>query len=308
MKSAIVNGATGTIGVALVKLLIEKGITPWAICRPGSPRINDLPDEARVIECDLRNIASIQKQITERVDVFFHLAWMGTIGSNRNNAEMQTENIQGAIIAAKTVKKLGCEVFVGVGSQAEYGRIEGIVTSDTPCNPCNGYGIAKLCAGQMSRLVCNQLGIRHEWARVLSAYGPNDNPLSVIPTIIAKLLMREKPLLTKGEQKWDFCFSGDIAEALFCMAVSGKDGAVYPVGSGKIRRLSEYFQIIRDKIDPTLPLGIGELPYPDNQVMYLQADLTPLTNDTGFTPKTSFEEGIQITIDSYRDKLTSSHG
>ncbi len=303
IRSAVVNGPLGTVGMALVRNLIDKGIRTWAICYPGDPRISNLPEKAEIVEMDMRQIEKLPEMIHEKVDAFFHLAWMGTIGPGRNDAEIQTENIRCAIAAAKAAQNLGCRVFAGVGSQAEHGRIEGLVKADSPCNPLNGYGIAKLCAGQMTRLTCGQLGLDHVWARILSAYGPGDGPLSVIPTILDKLLKGEKPSLTKGEQLWDFCFSGDVAEALYRMAEYGKDGKIYPIGSGKVRPLKEYFEITRDAVNPELPLGIGELEYNPYQVMHLQADLTPLQEDTGFEPRTSFEEGIRITLEAYKSQI-----
>lgn len=215
---------------------------------------------------------------------------------------MQTENIRCAVLASQTAAAMHAMVFVGVGSQAEHGRVSGLVTQETPCHPVTGYGIAKLCAGQMTRLACKRLGIRHVWARILSAYGPGDGPLSVMPTIINKLLSGEIPALTAGEQLWDFCYADDVGEALTAMAEQGHDGAVYPIGSGGVRPLKEYFEIVRDAIDPSLALGIGQLTYPSNQVMHLQADISALTAETGWMPKVSFEEGIRKTIDSFRAK------
>ena len=96
-----------------------------------------------------------------------------------------------------------------------------------------------------------------------------------------------------------FVYPG-IPEALARMAAWGKNGHIYPVGSGRTRPLREYFEIARDEIDPALPLGIGELPYPMGQVMHLQADLGPLKEDTGFEPRFSFEEGIRETVRAFR--------
>ncbi len=303
IHSAVVNGPLGTVGLALVRCLLEKGIRTWAVCCPGDKRIKRLPEDTEIVECDMRRISDLKQTINDPIDAFFHLAWMDTIGPGRNDPQIQTENIRCAVDAAYTAKTLGCQVFVGVGSQAEYGRIEGKVTADAPCFPMNGYGIAKLCAGQMTRLACSQLSLRHVWARILSVYGPGDGPLSVIPTILDKLMKGEIPVLTKGEQQWDFCYSADAAEALYCMAASGRDGAIYPVGSGKTRSLREYFEIVRNAVDPALPLGLGKLPYPPGQVMHLQADLAPLRKDTGFEPRYSFEEGIWYTVEAYREQL-----
>ena len=215
IRRAVVNGPLGTVGMATVNNLLSRGIETLAVCFPGDPRIANLPSGAKVIELDMREIRRLPEIAGGGADAFFHLAWMGTIGPGRNDAAVQTENIRCAVEAARTAKELGCAVFIGVGSQAEHGRIEGLVRPDSPCCPNTGYGIAKLCAGQMTRLLCRQLGMRHVWARILSAYGPGDGPLSVIPTLLGRLLKKEKPALTRGEQLWDFCYSGDAAEALY---------------------------------------------------------------------------------------------
>ena len=296
IRTAVVNGALGSVGLALVDCLLKKGIKTYAVVYPGDARISLLPEGTVVIPCDMREISRLSELIAEPVDAFFHLAWMGTIGPGRDDMWLQTENIRCALEAAKVSAALGCRVYVGVGSQAEHGRVEGLVRQDTPCFPLTGYGMAKLCAGQMTRSVCRALGVRHVWARILSVYGPNDSPLSVTSVIIGKLLKGEKPALTAGEQLWDYLYAADAAEGLFGMAAAGRDGCVYPLGSGEARPLREYFEMMRDAVNPALPLGLGELPYAPNQVMRLQADIEPLRRDTGFEPETRFEDGIRETV------------
>lgn len=300
IRTAIVNGPLGTVGQALTRVLLAKGIQVYAVCYPGDRRITELPKEAKIIELDMREIDRLPELVDDHVDAFFHLAWMGSIGPGRDDALMQTENVRCAILAAQTAGAMHTEVFIGVGSQAEHGKVSGLITPDTPCQPVTGYGIAKLSASQMTRLVCKQLNIRHVWARILSAYGPGDGPLSVIPTILTRLLNGEVPALTAGEQLWDFCYADDVGEALIAMAERGHDGAIYPIGSGSVKPLKKYFEIARDAIDPALSLGIGQLSYPPNQVMHLQADISALTTDTGWTPQVPFEEGIRRTIAAFR--------
>lgn len=306
IATAVVNGSLGTIGIALVKRLLEQGKKVYAVAwPPEDPRRALLPKEAEVILCDMREIRTLTEKIPEPVDAFFHLAWMGPIGEGREDMLLQTENIRCAVEANQAACSLSAQVFVGVGSQAEYGRVEGLVKADLPCFPVSGYGMAKLCAGQMTRSVSRRLGMRHVWARVLSVFGAYDGPLTVISVILDKLLKGEKPSLTAGEQRWDYLYAEDAADALICMAEKGRDGAVYPVGSGQSRPLREYFEILRDAVDPTLPLGFGELPYPPNQIMHLQADLTPLAQDTGFTPRYTFEEAAKIVVQAFKERNRS---
>jgi nucleoside-diphosphate-sugar epimerase len=89
------------------------------------------------------------------------------------------------------------------------------------------------------------------------------------------------------------------------MAEAGRDGAIYPLGSGESRPLRDYFELLRDAVDPALELGLGELPYPPNQVMRLEADISGLTRDTGFVPAVSFEEGVRRVVEQYRQRLVN---
>ena len=109
-------------------------------------------------------------------------------------------------------------------------------------------------------------------------------------------LVVSSPDLTAGEQKWDYLYSADAADALYRMACHGRSGAVYPVGSGTARPLREYIETLRDAIDLALPLGLGKIPSGPQQVMFLQADITQLAADTGFAPRTAFADGIRATI------------
>lgn len=300
IQTAVVTGPTGAIGIALCEKLLRENVTVYAVCRPGSSRIKDLPKAAalHVVECDAKELATLpQKMEGVSVDAFFHFAWAHTIGQGRNDMPAQIENIQSTIDAVRAAKALGCQVFLGAGSQAEYGRVEGLLKSDTPAFPENGYGMAKLCAGQMSRVEAKTLDIDHVWVRILSVYGPHDGPMTMISGTIRKLLAGERPALTAGIQRWDYLYAGDAADAFYLAACHGRNGAVYPLGSGQAMPLKDYIIQMRDAIDPALPLGLGEVPYGPLQVMHLQADISALQADTGFAPKTPFAEGIRRTMD-----------
>lgn len=300
IQTAVVTGPTGAIGIALCEKLLRENVTVYAVCRPGSSRIKDLPKAAalHVVECDAKELATLpQKMEGVSVDAFFHFAWAHTIGQGRNDMPAQIENIQSTIDAVRAAKALGCQVFLGAGSQAEYGRVEGLLKSDTPAFPENGYGMAKLCAGQMSRVEAKALDIDHVWVRILSVYGPHDGPMTMISGTIRKLLAGERPALTAGIQRWDYLYAGDAADAFYLAACHGRNGAVYPLGSGQAMPLKDYIIQMRDAIDPALPLGLGEVPYGSLQVMHLQADISALQADTGFAPKTPFAEGIRRTMD-----------
>lgn len=299
IKSAVITGPTGVLGKALVKKLAEENVEVYVICHPGSKRNTLILKHPFIhkVECDMCEIRKLPELIGKKIEVFFHFAWLGTANhNNRMDMQMQTMNIAYTLDAVEAAKDLGCNVFVGAGSQAEYGRIDGVIHPDTRERPISGYGMAKLCAGQMTRTMCKTYGIRHVWPRVLSIYGPGDGENTLISTIVKSLLRGEKPSLTAGEQIWDYLYADDAADAFYKMALCGKDGAVYVLGSGQTKPLRTFMELIRDAVNPKLPLGIGERPYYVDQAMHIEADISNLTEDTGWKPHMSFEEGIKEVV------------
>lgn len=302
IKRAIITGPTGAVGASLIRELLANGTEVTAVCRPASLRLSAIPDDPRVtvVECALRDLLTLEGRLAPGYDAFYHFAWDGTYGESRQDLRRQTNNVLCTLDAVELARRLGCKVFVGAGSQSEFGHVDGVLHPDTPCDPDNGYGIAKLAAGRLSRLACSQAGIRHVWCRIVSLYGPYDGDYTMIMSAIRTLLDGGRPQFTKGDQVWDYIYSKDAARAFRLAAERGRDGAVYCFGTGQTRLLRDYICALRDAIDPALEVGIGERPYYPNQVMHLEADISNLTADTGFVPRYSFEEGIRETIEWVR--------
>lgn len=298
LKKAIITGTTGAVGISLIQELISRQIAVTAVCRPNSVRLEMLPAHplVNIVRCDVSALGRLAEQLPHDYDAFYHFAWDGTYGASRQDMRRQALNTLYTLDAVHLAASLGCSVFIGAGSQSEFGHVEGILHPDMPCRPDNGYGIAKLAAGRMSRIECQKLGLRHIWCRIVSLYGPYDGAHTMVRSTIRKLLAGERPQCTKGDQVWDYIYSKDAARAFRLAAERGRDGAVYCFGSGRTRLLREYIYAIRDAVDPALDIGIGEIDYYPNQVMHLEADISNLTADTGFVPQYSFEEGIRETV------------
>lgn len=297
--SIAITGATSSIGVALCEACIEKGISVIAIIQPGSTKRDTLPksDLLVVVESDIERYSELDTDNLS-ADALVHLAWKATNGAAlRDDVYAHQANIECCLQAVELASRLGCEVFIGAGSQAEYGRTDEILSEKTECHPETAYGMAKLCAGQMSRLLCKQKGIRHIWTRILSAYGPYCNLRTVISYTINELIHGREPELSDGRQTWNFIYTGDIAEAMIALAKDGKDERVYVIGSNDTRKLSEFLIETGNVIAPDVKLGLGRRPYNADAVMHLSCDISPLLEDTGYSPNTPFAVGIAKTAD-----------
>jgi nucleoside-diphosphate-sugar epimerase len=297
MTKIVVTGATSMLGSALIKCAMEQDIEILALVRKDSYRLENLP-KSRLIKLQYADLSDyIDLDISGKYDIFYHLAWDKTFGASRDDTDIQAKNIEYTLNAVQLAKRLGCSVFVGAGSQAEYGPVALPLKSDTPVNPQSGYGIAKYAAGRLSYLLCSQLGIRHNWVRIVSTYGPLDASHTLISYVINELISGRSPELTKCEQVWDYLYCDDAARAFWAIGIRGINGKIYPLGSGKPRKLSEYLESLRDIINPHGVLLFGAKHYYPYQPMYLCADISDITTDTGWEPEVSFEEGIRRLID-----------
>ena len=310
MKRAVITGCTGMLGLALIRKLLNEGYEVVAVVRPDSARSENIPEDDRItkVELALDEIDKLPSVLDlfdiSEAEMFFHFAWGGTSGVSRNDMDLQNKNIEAALKAVDAAHELGCKVFLGAGSQAEYGRVpEGTkLAGSTPCNPENGYGIAKYAAGKMTRIKAQSFGMKHIWVRILSTYGEFDGVHTMVMSLIRDFSEGKRAACTKGEQMWDYLYCDDAADAFFLAATKGVDGKVYPVGSGQVRPLADYIKDIRDVTAPSLDIGFGEVDYYPGQVMYLCADLTELQNDTGFAPKTEFKVGVEKTYAWYKER------
>lgn len=296
MNKIIVTGATGCVGSAIVRRALVHGMEVTCIVHEGSKRLSNLPQDSRVkiVECNLSNYSSLQ--IPGDYDAFIHMAWEKTFGTSRDDAEAQMRNIQFTLDACHLANRCGCKVFVGAGSQAEYGVQDVDLTPNLPVNPESGYGIAKYAAGKLSAMLCKSLGMRQNWVRILSVYGPNDGENTLISYVIRELKAGRSPELTKCEQIWDYLYADDAADAILAVTEKGIDGKKYPLGSGNGRRLSEYVEDIRKVVNPAIDAQFGVKEYYPHQPMHLVADISDLLGDTGWRPNVNFTSGIKKLI------------
>ena len=135
--------------------------------------------------------------------------------------------------------------------------------------------------------------------RLFSSYGPGDDPSWLIPSLILKLLADERPALTAGEQKWDYIYAADAAEAILQTAVSPNAEGIFNLGSGQARPLREIIETVRDLVRPGAPLGFGEVPYRPDQVMFLEANIDRLKRLADWSPRTLLAEGLRRTVVFY---------
>jgi nucleoside-diphosphate-sugar epimerase len=252
------------------------------------------------IEGDLCLPASLQREILAFApDTVFHLGWYGVGNQFRNSPAQIDHNLMPSINLLRLAQQAGCKTWIGLGSQAEYGPKNAAISEDAATCPTTIYGAVKLATGVLGARLAAEMGLRFVWLRVFSVYGPQENPQSLIPYLIRALCEGKRPSLTGCEQLWDYLYAEDAAAAIYCAATTPQTEGVYNLGSGFAGPLRAVVEKVRDTINPSLPLGIGEVPYRPDQVMHLEADISRLHRVTRWQPQTDLATGLEKTVAWY---------
>lgn len=307
MKRAIITGGTGFIGKQLLEVLFENDVEVLLLVR----------DKHRVCNVDNKKVSVIQynpERIEDvhipqhRYDVFYHLAWGGVSAEKKNDIDLQISNIANSVKAMRFAYYNNCCRFIGAGTVAEYVFCRDVMDVNDKQSPNDMYGASKTATHYFLDVISRNLGIAFIWAVLPSTYGEGRTSDNIVTYTIRSLLRNEKPQYGDLKQMWDFLYVKEVARALYLIGEKGKDYKTYGIGSGNYKPLKEYIEMIRDMINPTLPLGIGEIPEMSARTFSSCVNIDELTNDTGFIPEIHFEEGMKRTIEWYRMEYVRGTG
>lgn len=299
MKKAIITGANGFVGTAVCRELVEQGVEVIAIIRHPNEAISDIFDNERirVIYSDLSDFRNLAHLIPERdVDVLYHFAWVGSAGPLRGDPDVQIDNVKYTCDTVKACAELGCRKFVFASSIMEY-EIE--ATMDTEVKPGINtlYCSAKVAGDYMARTIAGSLGIDYIRAVISNIYGPGELSPRLINTSLRKMLNGEHCAFSAGEQLYDFIYISDAAKEFVEIGEKGTPNKAYYIGSLNPRPLKEFLLEMRDCVDSSIEMGLGELPFNGVSLTYKEFNVNAVKEDTGYVPKVSFREGINNTIE-----------
>lgn len=305
MKSIVISGGDGFIGSHLSQHLSTYGYDIYAIVFPGSEckeRLKNMPN-VHMVEGEMQDYRKLACSLPEKPLAFFHFAWAGVTPDLRNDFDYQMHNIELSTNAVRLASEIKAQKFIFPGSTMEYLYYGKPIDKDAIPSPSNAYAVAKISARYACSVLCKELRMSFVYTVISGIYSEDRNDNNVIYYTIDELLNNRKPSLTKLEQLWDYVHIDDVVRGLRLIAEKGKADAFYALGHGDNWPLSKYIYIIRDTINPDLPLGIGDIPYTNSDIMPCSCvNLEPIFQDTGYIPRISFDEGIARAISEIRKR------
>jgi UDP-glucose 4-epimerase len=316
-KKLLVVGGAGFVGSHLVDALVKHGAEKIVVVDNMFLGKTENLDEAIqkgnviVYKEDARYLTALENIIErEKPEAVYNLAvkclpygFIDPEGAFMTGVEI-AHNL------ANLLRKKKFERLLHFSSSEAYGTaVKERVPMDEnhPLDPNSPYGAGKAAADLLLLSYYKLFGLEISVIRPFNFYGERQNMeayAAVVPVTIWRILNGERPILEgDGLQSRDFTYVKDGAEiAVKMMDCDKAVGKVVNIGQGKEIDIKTVISMICDKLDYPFDKVERKPPRPSD-VRRLHADITLAKKMLGYSPKTSFNEGLELTIDWFRSKM-----
>jgi UDP-glucose 4-epimerase len=240
--------------------------------------------------------------LLEECDTVFHLAaepgvrssWGPRFESYQRNNVAATQHL---LEAAKLTPE---KRFVYASSSSIYGQAEALPTpEETVPRPFSPYGVTKLAAEHLCDAYHGNFGVETVSLRYFSVYGPRQRP-DMAFNIFCRAALEQRPLTLFGDggQTRDFTYVGDIVAATRAAAETpGIAGNAYNVGGGSRVSVNDAIELLERYAGRSLHVERSDVVRGD--VRDTGADTTRAERDLGFSPATSFADGLRAEFEFF---------
>ena len=319
----LVTGAGGMVGSHLVEMLHEQGDTVIGTYYKPTTDIREIPQNIKMIECDVRYPSSVEKIILDFMpDKIFHLAAQSypTVSWDRPYETIDT-NINGTIAVFEAVKKVrkaadkNYDPMVVVAcSSAEYGETLNKLSGDKvyvketePLLPLHPYGVSKVGQDLISFQYFMNDHIRCIRARIFNSTGTRktNDVTSDFKYRAVQALKTGNYELRVGNlnTKRAIMDQRDLNMALMLLSDKGVAGEVYNISSEHVYEMKEIFSIIDKKIGVALTPVVDQSLLRPTDEKIIVGDITKLKRDTGWKQSITIEQTITDMLEYWKTKV-----
>ncbi len=316
MGVSMVTGARGFVGAWLAKALVERGETVVSFDRrrvtekPAGIGMLGIEDELIQVEADLTDADDVARVLSDhRVETVFHLAAVPIVGTVEASPVRGFEaNVRGTWTVLQACREQDVKRVVVASSDKAYGAHETLpYREDFSLQPTAPYEASKAAADLIARSYWHSYGLPVAITRFANIYGGGDLNFSrLIPEAVSAAIQGRAPVLrSDGSPERDFLYVEDAASAYLVIADAlDRDdvrGEAFNAGGGRPYAVGEVVAMIARLAGTGVEPEIRGTGNPEGEIDRQYLDPTKLRETLGWTPAVGLEEGLQRTIDWYRE-------
>jgi len=302
MKKLLITGSSGFIGQHMM------------------PRLQD-KFEIYCLKNDLRDHTAVNKEVQSfNPDLVIHLAartevehsfyeqvefseinYVGTV--NLIESMLQCKKIP-KLIFASTMEVYGWQPVSDLVKEGNTPKVIPIFDPDTTIpNPNAPYAVAKFGCEKYIEYAHRSCGLQYIIVRQTNAYGRSDNNFFVTEQIITQMLDNSDQCnLGYQEPYRNFIFITDLLDAWEIMIEQFDQisNNIFTLGPNNAISIDAYAKLIAKKLNWNGNISWNTKPKRPGEIWVLNSSEEKLTKFTGWKPKVSLDEGLDLTIEIWK--------
>jgi dTDP-glucose 4,6-dehydratase len=323
-KSILITGGAGFIGSHVVRRMVTNYPDTQIVnldaltYASNLALLNDCKDQSNYnfVHEDINNfdrLKSLFKQYD--FDAVIHLAAESHVDNSIKNpfAFAQT-NIQGTLNLLEAARQhwgnnAKQQRFYHISTDEVFGSLgsEGYFTETTAYDPRSPYSASKAASDHLVRAYFHTYGLPVVLSNCSNNYGPGQHPEKLIPLMIKNIIaQRPLPVYGKGENIRDWLYVEDHAQAIDLILHQGSLGETYAIGGNNERKNIELVHFLIDVVDKKLNRPKGDsltlIEFVTDRLGHdyrYAIDTAKIESKLGWKSSTTFEEGINKTVEFY---------
>ncbi len=323
----LITGGAGFIGSHVVRLFVGKYtdyhiVNLDALTYAGNRRnlrdIENVPNYT-FIQGDITDLPTVEKILAEyRIDGIIHLAAESHVDrSIEDPFVFARTNVIGTLTLLEAARCAwkgdhSGKMFHHISTDEVYGALpvdSGSFCETTRYDPHSPYSASKASSDHFVRAYHDTYGLPTIITNCSNNYGPYQFPEKLIPLFIDNIRKNKPlPVYGKGENVRDWLYVEDHARAIDLIFHKGRAGETYNIGGNNERRNIDVVRLLINTVDRLLgrPEGASErlITYVADRAghdLRYAIDSSKLQRELGWQPLTTFEQGIESTVQWYLD-------
>tara|TARA_S200000501_G_scaffold79556_1_gene71389 strand:- start:5080 stop:6111 length:1032 start_codon:yes stop_codon:yes gene_type:complete len=318
MKNAFITGLTGQDGYYLAKFLLEKNYTVHGTIRRSSTintsRIDDLISEhqkegnLQLYYSDLLDSSSLYSLISKiNPKEVYNLAAQSHVAVSFANPVYSTQTgTIGSVSLLEAVKNINNDIKFYQASSSEMfgGGVKESLNENSPFDPKSPYAASKVFAHNMTKIYRDSYDMFCVNGILFNHESPHRGETFVtrkITRAATRIHLGIQSKLTLGNlnASRDWGFAGDFIEGMWMM-MQYDNPDDWVLATGETYTVKDFLKMTFSKLDLEWEdfVETSERYFRPNEVDYLLGDSSKAQKELNWTPKTSFEELVDLMIES----------
>ena len=313
MRVIFVTGGAGFIGSAFVRVVLAEAPDVRVINYDALTYAGNLENLTGVdaerhtfIKGDICDREAVLTAVPEECDAIFNLAAESHVDRSIHSAdEFLRTNIIGTQVLVDAARVRSVKRFVQISTDEVMGSLpedsDECFTETSPLQPNSPYAASKAGAEFVVRAARETFGLDTIVTRCGNNYGPRQFPEKLIPLMIANA-MNDDPLPVYGDGRnvRDWIYVDDHSRAIWMAYEKGRAGESYNIGARNEKRNIDVVTSLLDALGKPHDLIKYVTDRPGHDRRYA-IDPTKVETELGWQPRVSWDEGLKMTIDWYRE-------